>query len=292
LAVGIRANSIPAGVFEMENNFTQGSVDSKDNLSSKIEGLFPFHESVTMVSLEAGKMLMEAGASASSVEGIVQMVAHGFGAQRVDLRIGYASLAITIGIDGSGITRMRRVGALGVNQRLIQGLWDLGKRVACHELTTEETHAELSRLATQTPRHSPWVVAIAVGIACAAFGRLLGLDWSGTGPVLLAAMVGQYVRGKLLRSHMNAFLCTALVSFLSPVIGGLGARWAGSEDFTTAMIACILFLVPGVPAMNAQSDILEGHPTLGSARAVTVAMTLVFVAAGLWVAKTALDAWR
>jgi uncharacterized membrane protein YjjP (DUF1212 family) len=280
------------GIFEMENNFSQGPVDSKDNSSSKSESLFPFHESVAMVSLEAGKMLMEAGARASSIQGIAEMVAHGFGAQRVDLRIGYASLAITIGIDGTGITRIRRVGALGVNQRLIQGLWDLGKRVACHQLTMEETHTELSRLAMQTPRHSPWVVAVAVGIACAAFGCLLGLDWHGTGPVFLAAMVGQYVRGELLKSHMNAFLCTALVSFLSSVIGGLGARWAGSETFTTAMIASILLLVPGVPAVNAQSDILDGHPTLGSARAVTVAMTLVFIAAGLWVAKMALDAWR
>ena len=280
------------GIFEMENNFSQGPVDTKDNSSSKSESLFPFHESVAMVSLEAGKMLMEAGASASGIQRIVEMVAHGFGAQRVDLRIGYASLAITIGIDGTGITRIRRVGALGVNQRLIQGLWDLGKRVACHQLTTEETHAELSRLATQTPRHSPWVVAVAVGIACAAFGRMLGLDWHGTGPVFLAAMVGQYVRGELLKSRMNAFLCTALVSFLSSMIGGLGARWAGSESFTTAMIASILLLVPGVPAVNAQSDILYGHPTLGSARAVTVAMTLVFIAAGLWVAKMALDVWQ
>jgi uncharacterized membrane protein YjjP (DUF1212 family) len=57
------------------------------------------------------------------------------------------------------------------------------------------------------------------------------------------------------------------------------------------MIASILLLVPGVPAVNAQSDILEGHPTLGSARAVTVAMILVFIAAGLWLGKTSLDRW-
>ena len=61
--------------------------------------------------------------------------------------------------------------------------------------------------------------------------------------------------------------------------------------FTAAMIASILLLVPGVPAVNAQSDILEGHPTLGGARAMTVAMTLVFVAAGLWVGKISLDKW-
>jgi uncharacterized membrane protein YjjP (DUF1212 family) len=75
------------------------------------------------------------------------------------------------------------------------------------------------------------------------------------------------------------------------VMAGLGARWLGSDTFTTAMIASILLLVPGVPAVNAQSDVLEGHPTLGSARAVTVAMTLVFIAAGLWLGKISLDQW-
>jgi uncharacterized membrane protein YjjP (DUF1212 family) len=219
------------------------------------------------------------------------MVAPGLGAQQTDLRIGYASMAITIGVNETGITRMRKVGDLGVNQRLIQGLWDLGKRVACHQFTTEQARAEFGRLATETPRHSPWVVAVAVGIACAAFGRLLGVDWHGTGPVFLAAMTGQYVRRELLRCQVNAFICTALVSFLCSVVGGLGARWLGSETLTAAMIASILLLVPGVPAVNAQSDILEGHPTFGSARAVTVAMILVFIAAGLWLGKTSLDRW-
>ncbi len=56
------------------------------------------------------------------------------------------------------------------------------------------------------------------------------------------------------------------------------------------MIASILLLVPGVPSVNAQNDILEGHPTLGSARAVTVAVILIFVAAGLWFGQVLLVA--
>jgi uncharacterized membrane protein YjjP (DUF1212 family) len=276
----------------MEEHFAPEREQTSDTCTCESKGSLPSLESVAMAALEAGRMLMEAGASARSVQGIVEMVARGLGAERAELRVGYASLAITIGIDEAGITRMRRVGDLGVNQRLIQGLWDLGRRVACHQFTAEQTRAELSRLATETPRHSPWVVAVAVGMACAAFGRLLGVDWYGTGPVFLAAMAGQYIRRELLRSHLNVFICTTVVSFLSSVTGGLGARWAGSETVTTAMIASILLLVPGVPAVNAQSDILEGHPTLGSARAVTVAMALVFIAAGLWIGKISLDQWR
>jgi len=263
-----------------------------DNLCDRPAASPQSLEPVAMAALDAGRMLMEAGASASSVEGIVELVARGLGAERVDLRIGYASMAITLGAGGSGITRMRKVGPLGVNQQLDQGLWDLARRVSQGELTAEQTRAGLARLASETPRHARWLTAIGVGLACMAFGRLLGVDWYGCGPVLCAAAAGQYVRGKLLHGGVNAFLCTALISFLSSMLAGVLAWQAGSATLTPAVIASILLLVPGVPAVNAQSDILEGHPTLGSARAVTVAMTLMFIAAGLWVSRVLLTYWN
>jgi uncharacterized membrane protein YjjP (DUF1212 family) len=266
--------------------------NTMDVLPPERRGSLPSLESIAMAALDAGRLLMEAGASAKSVEGIVEMFAHSLGAERVALRIGYASLAISIAIDGSGITRMRKVGQIGVNQRLEEELWHLAERASRQELTADETSAELARLARETPRHSPWVTAVAVGLACAAFGRLLGVDWHGTVPVFVAATLGQYIRHELLIHRMNVFICTAVVSSLSSLIGSLGARWAGSETITLAMIASILLLVPGVAAVNAQSDILEGYPTLGSARALTVLMTLIFIAAGLWVGPVLLNLWH
>jgi len=238
-------------------------------------------EPIAMAALDAGRLLMEAGASAHGVEEIVDQVARGLGAERVDLRIGYASLAITVGIGNEGITRMRKVGNLGVNQRVDQELRHLADRVQRRELTPAETSAQLEGLVAKTPRHSPLVMAVAVGLACAAFGRLLGVDWAGTGPVFLAATIGQFVRRDLITRHVNVFICATAVSFLSSVLGGLGARWAGSQTVATAMIASILLLVPGVPSFNAQNDILEGRPTLGSARAVWVVVILIFITVGL-----------
>ena len=238
-----------------------------------------------MVSLDAGRLLMEAGASTRKVEQVVRMVARGLGAERVHLRAGYASLAITLGTGSSGITRMRNVGTLGVNQQLGQRVWDLAGRVARGQLTTDQARKELARIARETPHHPRWVTAVAVGLACAAFGRLLAVDWPGAGPVLVASTAAQYLRSHLLSRRVNAFICTILISFLASVLAGFGARWAGSETLATAMIASILLLVPGVPAVNAQNDVLEGRPTLGSARVVTVIMTLVFIAAGLWCAR-------
>ena len=67
----------------------------------------PTLEPIAMAALDAGRMLMEAGANANSIDAIVARFARGLGADRVDLRIGYASLAVTIGIGPNGITRMR-----------------------------------------------------------------------------------------------------------------------------------------------------------------------------------------
>jgi uncharacterized membrane protein YjjP (DUF1212 family) len=265
-------------------------MDNIESMPPDDSGAAPALEPIAMVALDAGRMLMETGASAKSIDKIVDRIARGLGADRVDLRIGYASLAITIGIGANGITRMREVGHLGVNQRVDQELWHLAERVKRGNFAVDQVRQELARIGSQTPRHSAWVMALAVGLACAAFGRLLKADWAATGPVFLAAAIGQFVRRELHTRHVNVYIGATFVSFLSSVLGGLGAEWAGSETVTTAMIASILLLVPGIPSVNAQNDILEGHPTLGSARAVTVAVILIFVAAGLWFAQALIGA--
>ena len=62
----------------------------------------PSLEPIAMVALDAGRLLMESGASGATVEQMVVTVASGLGADRVDLRSGYASLAITIRIGDAG----------------------------------------------------------------------------------------------------------------------------------------------------------------------------------------------
>lgn len=249
-------------------------------------------EEIAMAALEFGRILMESGASGHFVDAITAQVARGLGADRVDLRIGYASLAITIGIGPEGITRMRKVGPLGVNQRLDHALWALADRVERGELTLAQTRAELDRVVRETPRHTGWFVAVSVGLACAAFGRLLGVDWAGVGPVFIAATIGQAVRRQLALRHVNVFISATIIAFLGAVLGGIGARWAGSRTVDTAMTAAVLLLVPGVPSLNAQNDILEGRPTLGSARAVWVGVILVFITAGVWLGQALLGEGR
>jgi uncharacterized membrane protein YjjP (DUF1212 family) len=226
------------------------------------------------------------------VEEVTEQVAAALGAEHIDLRLGYASLAITISVGSESITRMRKIGALGVNQRLGHALHTLGARIERGGCEISEAQALLDRIVSSSPHHPDWVVSVAVGIACAAFGRLLGVDWVAVGPIFAASVLAQMVRRQLGRRGVNVFLSTVVVAFLSSTLAGLGARWWGSQSVMRAMVVTVLLLVPGVPAFNAQLDILEGRPTLGSARAVWVAMILIFMTAGVWMAQGLLGEGR
>lgn len=245
-------------------------------------------EEIAMLSMEIGRMLMECGASARIVDDFTTRTARGLGAERVDLRVGYASLAITVGIGPEGITRMRKVGHLLVNQRMDQAIRVVARRIESGELNASGVRSELERVLRQTPRHAGWVVDIAVGVACASFGRLLGVDWLGTGPVFIGAAVAQSFRRRMAARHVNVFINALMVAAIASLVGGFGARHLGSKTVDMAMVASVLLLVPGIPSFNAQNDILEGRPTLGSARAVSVLIILIFLTAGLWLSQIVL----
>ncbi|MGX7742494.1 threonine/serine exporter family protein [Rhodopseudomonas parapalustris] len=240
---------------------------------------------ISHVALQAGAVLAQSGASVRVVHEGARMVAEGLGVEVLGMRSGYASFEITLARGHHSITRMMQIGPHGVNHRLDFAVRDLLKRASQGDMTPDAIEAELKRLQKDTPRHPPWLVAVATGAACAAFGRLLGSDWLSFGPVLAAASIGQGVRHLLLGRRFNVFVVAAIVGCISAALGGLGARLIGSSTTELAMMASILLLVPGVPSTNAQTDVMDGYPTMGSARAVTVIMIMVFAVTGLWLAE-------
>lgn len=240
-------------------------------------------EAIALTSLRLGRLLMEAGARARVVDACVVELAKGLGAESACTRAGYASLEMTVHRGEVTSTRMVTVGYHGVNQRLDQALRQLAQRAGAERLTPADVDQEVNRLLKDTPHHPEWLMSVSAGFACAAFARLLGADWLATAAVLFGSTFGQTVRMLLRKRQANVFIIATIVAFLGSTAGGLIAKLLGSDTVSTAMVASILLLVPGVPSLNALSDILEGRPTLGSARAVTVLMIMVFAATGLWI---------
>jgi uncharacterized membrane protein YjjP (DUF1212 family) len=242
-------------------------------------------ETIAMVALKAARVFLECGAKVKVAHEGATLIVRGLGAEFVGGRTGYASHEITVSSGANTITRMMTVGAHGVNHRLDHALRALCVKVSAGGMAPEDVGSEIDRLAKETPRYSPATVAAAVGIACAAFGRLLGIDWPAVLPVFVSGTIGQYLR-HVLRTHaVNAYVISAVIAFVASAAGGAGARFAGSTTVDLAMMASILLLVPGIPATNAMTDIMDGYPSMGSARAVTVLMVMVFATVGVWMAE-------
>jgi len=240
-------------------------------------------EQIAMATLDVGRVLTQCGARAQVARTGCRLVATGLGAEQVETRPGFSSIDVTLRRGDDSVTRMGGIGPIGVNHRLDQAVRRLARNVG--GMTPAMLVAEIARLETETPRHPPWLVAIAVGLACAAFGKLIGIDWPAVPAVAAAATIGQYFRHLLLQRSVNVYLVAVIVAFVAASAGAIGAAALGSATAYMAMIAGILLLVPGVPALNAQTDTMEGEPTLGSARAVSVAMVLIFVVAGVVIAQ-------
>ncbi len=245
-------------------------------------------ERIALVALKAARILLQSGARVKVVHEGAALIVKGLGADIIGMRAGYASHEITVSNGANTITRMTSVGPHGVNHRLDHALRDLCLKVSRGGMSVEAVDAAIDALVREVPRYPDAIVALAVGLACAAFGRLLGVDWAAFLPVFVAGTAGQYVRHLLGSRGVNTYVIAAVIAFLAAALSGLGAELADSATVPLAMIAAILMLVPGVPATNAQTDIMDGYPSMGSARAVTVLMVMIFATVGVWIAEVML----
>jgi uncharacterized membrane protein YjjP (DUF1212 family) len=242
-------------------------------------------EQIALILLRCARLLIESGSRCHVVHSCAETLARVLGADILGMRVGYASVGITLGSGANTITRMVTVTQHGVDQRLAHAVRALVHEAAAGRLPPGEIGARLATLETSVRRYPPWLVALAVGLACWAFGELLGADHAAGLPILVGGAIGQMLRVRLRRAGVNPYVVVVAVALVGALACGIGARLAGSGTVDLAMVAATLLLVPGVPATNAQANIMDGYPTLGSAQAVSVTMTMVFVATGLWLAQ-------
>jgi uncharacterized membrane protein YjjP (DUF1212 family) len=194
-------------------------------------------------------------------------------------------IVVELRCDEERATELRHVGAQGANMQLAYAVLQVVERIEKGGLHPATAQTEFDCLRAMPPEHPHWLICLAAGLACAAFGQLLGADVVSFVPTMIAASLGQWLRLRLARARVNAFLSTAIVSFLAAVLACLGARFAGSHQAEVAAVSAVLMLIPGLAALTAQKDLLDGHIGLGSSRTVRVLMIVLFISVGLLIAQ-------
>jgi len=241
---------------------------------------------VARLCLTAGRMLLEWGANARVVHEAISDLGHGYACDSSEAFCQHAAIIVMLRRGEEACSQMGKVGEHGVNLRRIQKLQEIITLVTRDKLSCAEAQLMMEGVPKAAKAYPLWFVCLATGIACSAFGRLLHADWSAFLPTMVAAGTGQWIRHELIRRGANIFLMAGIVSFVAASLAAIGGRLAGSVNLQLAMVAAVLLLVPGIPVLNAQIEVIEGKPNLAAARALRIAYLLLFISLGLALAQS------
>ena len=236
------------------------------------------------LSLWAGQLLLQHGAESARIEETVHHLGTGLGADWMDILVSPNAIAATTISGGEFRTKIRRVVAIGVNMQIIAEVNDLSRKVSAGALDRFQVRAEMERIDKLPRQYNRWVIVGMVGLACAAFSRMLGGDWPVFFVTLAAASVAMWVRQELTRRYFNSLLVVVGTAFVAGVVASSASIMKWGAQPQTALAASVLLLVPGVALINCADDLIQGHLVVGIIRGITGGMVCLGIALGLLLA--------
>lgn len=163
-----------------------------------------------------------------------------------------------------------------INARLSRLSWECSDQ----QLSLSEVESRYREIIS-TPRVSKWVVLILVAFANAAFCRLFQGDWISMAIVFFATLDGFCIRQTLMERGWNHFAVFIISAFVASIIGSSGYVFGWGETPDMALGTSVLYLVPGVPLINAIMDIIDGHVLAGTSRLINATLLIICIAIGL-----------
>ena len=131
------------------------------------------------------------------------------------------------------------------------------------------------------PRTNKWVVLLLAAVANASFCRLFGGDVWAVGIVFCATLLGFFIKQILVEDDVDVRLATIAAGFVASVVGAAGNLFGFSATPDVALGTSVLFLIPGIPYINAGSDLLTGHYLCSVSRFIQAAILTVCLSLGL-----------
>ena len=227
--------------------------------------------------LTVGQLLMENGADTNQiVRDMARVAAYmGISAEKFHLHIMYSTLMLNISDEHHSHTSFRKCPKHGVNMRIISAISKLTWRALRDHYTLDEFKGELNAVAKR-PRYPHWLSFLCAGTGCGAFCTLFGCDLNAAIYTAISAIIGKIAQMQCAeRFGINPYVSMTFAAFTATIIAYL-THFLPTTTPWHPLIAASLFLVPGVPMINALSDILNTYLISGAAR---IMHTLVIIGA-------------
>ena len=247
----------------MDNNF-KGHYDEQRELLT--DTFTAIGQKVELI-LTVGQLLMENGADAERIVRVTKRVAAfmGIAEEKFHLHIMYTTLMLNVSDENQSHTSFRKCVKHAVDMRIISAVSKLSWQALADHYTLEEFHGRLKEISSRPRYYSEWQVILAIGAACGAYAILFGANFDAAIYTAFASMFGRIIHVRCIKSGINAYVGISFAAFTATTAAYF-MHFLPTETPWQPIIACALFLVPGVPIINGLSDLLNTYIISGTAR--------------------------
>ncbi len=228
--------------------------------------------------LRTGKLLMESAADTNRIERTMKRVAvfMEIPEEKLHLDIRWTMIMINVSDESNSFSKFQKCQKHGINMTTITDISRLSRKALKENYTLAQYEEELRQIAHQPRNYLPNIVAIGAGFACGGFCKLFGCDWIAFLFTSLCASIGFYIRTYCIEKGINVYMSIAISAFISTCLAYASSFSGLSITPFQPLLACALFIVPGVPLINFVDDMIDNHLLVGITRA---ANTIVIMGA-------------
>ena len=249
--------------------------------------------------LKTGKLLVESSADTSRILRNMKRTAAylGLTEDKLHIHITYGMLMVNFSDEEHSFSKFQRCVHHGINMAAISALSKLSWTAIREDYSLGKYEEELEKITNRKRNYTPWQVATAAGFACGGFCVQFGCDWTAFFYASIAAILGFRLRMYLNSLGSNGYANIAVAAFVSTILAWLSAylsmplvanvlpEWLATALHSSTpwhpLMACALFIVPGVPLINFVSDMLDSHFTMGLNRALNTLLMVVAMSFGI-----------
>ena len=235
--------------------------------------------------LRTGQLLVESAADTNRIVRNMNRVAAflGLPEEHLHIYVQYNMLMVNLSDDEHSFTKFQRCDKHGINMTTISLISKLSWKAIREDYSIEQYAEELEQIAHRPRNYTPVQVAIGTGFACGGFCIQFGCDWTAFFYASFAAAIGMYLRGLMLRKGLNNYMGIAVAALISTLIAWATTYLPSSWTDTPLhpLLACALFIVPGVPLINFVDDMLDNYIQVGLTRAINTFLMIVAMSFGI-----------
>ena len=237
-------------------------------------------EQILCAILDAGELLLTAGAEVARVEDTICRMAKAYDFVRTDVLTITASMVVTVQCaDGAVLTQTRRILRRETNMRQIEAVNALSRQVCMQPMPLEQLHAQLDKIrnAVNSVR---WRQPIAYLIIAGSFTVFFGGTWRDGIAAMLCSMVLYFIGQIGARIGLQPLILTMLSTAVMCLTAGI-TIWIGlGQVLDYIVIGNIMLLISGTALVSSLRDMIVGDTISGLLGACEALLRALAISAG------------